>query len=124
MSMDINNAIGNVEAIRPQVPVNPVKPAEVDDTNRGGMATAYGNQEGRQQASEVMLQSAADDLNEKLAANNIQCEFKYHSDINRVSIKLVDSTTKEVVREIPSEDTLAMIKKMTELTGLIIDEKR
>jgi flagellar protein FlaG len=36
----------------------------------------------------------------------------------------VDSNTKEVIREIPSEKILDMFASMLELAGLLVDERR
>ena len=51
-------------------------------------------------------------------------EFSYHEETKRVSIKVIDQDTKEVVKEIPPEETLEMIAKMWELAGILVDEKR
>ena len=50
--------------------------------------------------------------------------FGIHEDTNRVTIKIVDKTTKEVIRELPPEKTLDMIAKVWDLAGILIDEKR
>lgn len=52
------------------------------------------------------------------------CEFTYHEISNRVSITLYDKETKEVVKEIPPEETIKMLDKLYELAGLVIDEKK
>ena len=52
------------------------------------------------------------------------CEFSYNEDVNRVSITVYDDATGEVVREIPPEESLKMLEKMWEITGLMVDEKR
>ena len=43
---------------------------------------------------------------------------------NRVTIKIVDKKTKEVIKEFPPEKTLDMIAKVWEMAGLMVDEKR
>ena len=53
-----------------------------------------------------------------------KCEFSYHEETKRVSIKVIDAETEEVIREIPPEETLEMLSKMWELAGLMVDEKR
>ena len=53
-----------------------------------------------------------------------RCEFSYHEDTKRVSIKVIDSETEEVIREIPPEETLDMLSKMWEVAGILIDEQR
>lgn len=63
---------------------------------------------------------------EKLNKNlgNSEAVFGIHEDTNRVTIKIVDKTTKEVIRELPPEKTLDMIAKVWDLAGILIDEKR
>lgn len=53
----------------------------------------------------------------------IRCEFSYHEGINRVSIKVINRETDEVIREIPPEKSLEMVEKMWELAGILIDQK-
>ena len=50
--------------------------------------------------------------------------FGIHEATNRVTIKIVDKETKEVLKEIPPEKTLDMIAKAWELAGILVDEKR
>ena len=50
--------------------------------------------------------------------------FGIHEATNRVTIKIVDKDTKEVIKELPPEKTLDMIAKAWELAGLLVDEKR
>lgn len=75
-------------------------------------------------ASDKMMQEAINEANNKLRISNRHCQFKYEKDINRVSVKLIDEDTGEVIREIPSEETLDMIRRLKEMTGLLVDEQR
>ena len=50
--------------------------------------------------------------------------FGIHEETNRVTIKIVDKDTKEVIKELPPEKTLDMIAKAWELAGILVDEKR
>ncbi len=75
-------------------------------------------------ASEQMVKDAVNEANNKLRISNRRCQFTYERDINRVSVKLIDEDTGEVIREIPSEETLDMIRRLKEMTGLLIDEQR
>ena len=63
---------------------------------------------------------------EKLNKNLSDSEavFGIHEDTNRVTIKIVDKSTKEVLKELPPEKTLDMIAKVWELAGILIDERR
>lgn len=53
-----------------------------------------------------------------------RCEFSYHEATHRVSIKVVDKDTEEVIKEIPPEESLEMLEKMWEMAGLLVDERR
>lgn len=56
--------------------------------------------------------------------NNSIAQFGIHEDTNRITIKIVDKDTKEVIKELPPEKTLDMIAKAWELAGLMVDERR
>lgn len=53
-----------------------------------------------------------------------RCEYSYHKETNRVSIKVINEDTDEVIREIPPEKSLDMLQKMWEMAGILVDEKR
>ena len=74
--------------------------------------------------SEQHIKSEISKANTRLKTQNIRCEFGYHDDTNRVTIKVLDRDTDEVIREIPPEKTLEMIQKMWELAGFLVDERR
>ena len=42
---------------------------------------------------------------------------------NRITIKIVDKETKDIIKELPPEKTLEMIAKAWELAGIMVDEK-
>ena len=56
--------------------------------------------------------------------SNSVAQYGIHEATNRVTIKIVDKTTKKVIKEFPPEETLDMIAKAWELAGLMVDEKR
>lgn len=75
-------------------------------------------------ASPQQIKDAISRANNKLKNHRTRCEFSYHEETKRVSIKVLDSDTEEVIKEIPPEETLQMVQKMWELAGILIDEKR
>ena len=76
------------------------------------------------ETSENHLKSVLSVANQKIRMTNTRCEFEYHDKTKRVSIKVIDKATDEVVREIPPEEALEMVEKIWELAGLIVDERR
>lgn len=130
-------AQGSVQ--RPQAPVQAEKPESVSDSVQAAVKVDKtisvvenaqekgqadgGDQQGKdQQASHEQIRKAVEKLNRNLG--NSEAVFGIHEDTNRVTIKIVDKTTKEVIRELPPEKTLDMIAKVWDLAGILIDEKR
>lgn len=75
-----------------------------------------------QQASNEQIKKAIEKLNKNL--NNSEAVFGIHEETNRVTIKIVDKESKEVIKELPPEKTLDLIAKAWEIAGLLVDEKR
>ena len=75
-----------------------------------------------QQASSDHVKKAVEKLNKNMS--NSEAIFGIHDATNRVTIKIVDKETKEVLKEIPPEKSLDMIAKAWELAGILVDEKR
>lgn len=75
-------------------------------------------------ASSQHIKSEISKANNRLKSHNTKCEFGYHEETKRVTIKVMDKDTEEIIREIPPEETLEMIEKLWELAGLMVDEIR
>lgn len=60
----------------------------------------------------------------KVINRNTVAEFGYNEPTNRITIKIKDKETDEVIKEIPSEKALEMLAKAWELAGILVDEKR
>ena len=70
------------------------------------------------------MKDAIDKVNKKIEPTKTRCEFSYHEETKRISIKVIDQKTEETIREIPPEETLDMLSKIWELAGLMVDERR
>jgi flagellar protein FlaG len=51
-------------------------------------------------------------------------EFSVHEQTKLIAVKVKDSETGEVIREIPPEKSLDFVAKLWEMAGIFIDEKR
>ncbi len=72
--------------------------------------------------SEATIDDAVKSANRRM--EHTRCEYSYHKETNRVSIKVINDDTDEVIREIPPEKSLDMLQKMWEMAGILVDEKR
>lgn len=71
-------------------------------------------------ASNETIKRAVNEINQH---TNTEAIFGFHDATNRVTIKIVDKESKEVIKEYPPEETLDMIAKVWELAGILVDEK-
>ena len=67
------------------------------------------------------IKKAVADLNKQMI--DTSCQFGINDTTNRVTIKIIDNNTKEVIKEYPAEETMRMIEKAWELAGIMVDEK-
>jgi flagellar protein FlaG len=69
------------------------------------------------------IRQVVDEANEKLTFANAKYELFYNSEKDRMSVKIINKDTKEVVGEIPSDNVIKLLENIWEVTGLIIDER-
>lgn len=74
--------------------------------------------------SEKMVISAIEKANKVMINANRSMEFSIHEITKEIMVKVIDTETKEVVREIPSEKLVDLVANLMELAGLIVDERR
>ena len=67
------------------------------------------------------IKKAVEQFNKNLSHSS--AIFGIHEATNRVTIKIVDKDTKEVIKEVPPEETLDMIAKVWEIAGILVDKK-
>lgn len=106
-----------IESIVASQGVKPVSVGFGGDSNE--------NEQQKDQRSEATrIKNAINEMNNKLKPTKTRCEFSYHEEVNRVSIKIRDRETNEIVKEIPPEESIKVLEKIYEIAGLLVDEKR
>lgn len=106
-----------------QVTTTPVDPTirEIEPAEKGTNQQSQ-QQMTQDQASPEQIRRAVEQLNKKMSHSS--AVFGIHDETNRVTIKIVDKETREVIKELPPEKTLDMIAKVWEMAGILIDERR
>lgn len=94
----------------------------VAGTNQSNANQNRNGQEGKPAPSNETVKRTVDNLNKNMS--DTEAVFGIHDGTNRVTIKIVDKKTKEVIKEFPPEKTLDMIEKVWEMAGIMVDEKR
>ena len=68
------------------------------------------------------LEGLVDDVNAIIFGPESHFEFKVHDRTGRVLVKLIDTKTAEVIKEIPPEKLVDMMANLWELVGILVDE--
>lgn len=103
------------------VMVNDPQTVAVSKVNENPSGQESGN-ESQSNFDEEAMRRAVKEMNKK--SENVESQFGIHEKTNRITIKIVDKKTKEVIKELPPEKTLDMIAKVWEMAGMFVDEKR
>ena len=73
--------------------------------------------------TKAKVQEAVTKMNEMLEINNNASKFMYHEGLERYYVTVVDSSTEEVVKEIPPRKLLDAFYEMQKMLGMIVDEE-
>lgn len=73
--------------------------------------------------SKTELKTSVDEIN-RLLKDTSEVHFSVDKDSGQYVVKVIDNETKEVLRQLPSEESLAISKNLNRtLKGLLIDSK-
>lgn len=130
MTVDALNGINNISYQTKPVQDSAPQVLGAEQINNIAVGMASGVREKQlqskaiQQPSEDEIQKAIHQANRRAQFGHTSAQFSYHEESHSIAVKIIDSETNEVIREIPSEETLEMISRMWDLAGIMIDEKR
>jgi flagellar protein FlaG len=74
--------------------------------------------------SEKMLTGIVKEANKAIMMYNRSLEFSVHEKTKDIIVRVIDTETKEVIREIPPEKILDLVASILEMAGLLVDERR
>ena len=118
----INSSIAGVGSIwrAPQAPpsssllpsaeANAVR--ELEDTGQGVVPV-----------DERAVQESVDKLNAFIRPYVTSLQFSIDKDLGKVVVKVMDTETKEVIKQIPSEAVLELAKALGKVEGLLVEQQ-
>lgn len=74
--------------------------------------------------SERVVIEAIEKANKAIQGGNRRFEFSIHDETNQIMVKVYDSETDKLIKEIPNEKILDMVAKICEMAGILVDERR
>jgi len=109
--------------VRLETPIDPQRvptsnsSGEVRAVEQAAADTAAGEPQRRQ------VEEALHHVRNFVEPFNRNIEFSLDDDTGKVVVKVIDVTTKEVLKQIPSEEMLAIAKALDRLQGLLVRSK-
>lgn len=76
-----------------------------------------------QPASKAELNDAAENVQKFVNTINSNLNFRVDDDTGEMVVKVVDATTQDVIRQIPSAEMLAIAKALDRIQGLLVNQK-
>jgi len=81
-------------------------------------------QQGSVKLNDSTVIDAIEKANKAIVISGRQLEFSIHEKTKEIMVKVIDTETKEVIREIPPEKILDMVACILEMAGILVDERR
>ena len=75
------------------------------------------------EATREALEDAVKQVNDFLKPINNSIQFNVDDDTGKTIVKVIDLTTKDVIRQFPSEEMLAIASAIDKMKGLLIQQK-
>lgn len=119
--MDGGGNVTNASGFAKENMVVNTKAMNDQSSGEGDQLTVQQKEQAKQSGQ---IRKAVDEINKSATGSQSEAIFGIHDDTNRITIKIVDKKTKEVIKEYPPEKTLDMIAKVWEMAGIMVDEKR
>jgi flagellar protein FlaG len=103
---------------------DPITIKHVSESEQKHISDITGSEKNAMSVGEKVLIEAIEKANKVALGRNTSFRFSVHEATKRISVKVLDKETNEVIREIPPEKVLDMVARMWEMAGIIVDEKR
>lgn len=120
-----------VEQIAPNQPPEAVVqrrqqpvPPEEQKQGSGPPPEAVVREERSSRSLEQTLAAAIEHANRMLEIRGRSFNYSVHEPTNELIVRVIDTETDELIKEIPPEEILDLVAKMWELAGIFVDERR
>lgn len=68
------------------------------------------------------LEKTVNKANEHIMGVNTQLQYRIHEGTDRIMVKLIDTKSQDVIREIPPEKMLDLVAEIWKRVGLVVDK--
>ena len=111
----LNGDETGIQATAPQTQVQSADSPDQDKTK------ADADKQKKNPMDEKTVSQMTKELNKLMSKINCDLEFQYHKEVNVMSVKMIDKSTQEVIKEYPPEDMIKGMIKAKEWIGAFLD---
>lgn len=116
-----NSMAGNTPSIASTG--SPPAPAASAPVSAAPVQTANAVQQASMTPSLDQVKQAVQQINSAMQSNARGLEFSLDDESDRTIVKVVDTQTQKVIRQIPTEEALAIAKSLEKAIGSLVKEK-
>lgn len=121
--MDLG-ALGNTATNVQKTPVQQPSPVSLKAAETPAPElTAQAVQRPAAEPSMDQVKQAVQDINKSMRSLSQGLEFSIDADTKQTIVKVIDPQTKEIIRQMPSQDALEIAKALDQVLGKLIKEK-
>lgn len=117
---EINNAVAPALPSNTRSVVQPSNAEGVRETTSSVQSNARTEQSKDAQVRPEELKSAVEKVQAFVSATTSDVNFSIDKDSGNTVVKVIDRSTKEVIRQIPSKEMLEMAQALDRLQGLLV----
>jgi len=82
------------------------------------------NEEKQASPDKAVLPEIAKGIEPRISTfKNTGISFSINKDLGKMVVKVIDKDTDEVIRQIPPEEMMRVMARMTEIVGMLMDKK-
>ena len=79
---------------------------------------------GEDPVSEKAIKDAVEKVNKAISGSSRSFQYSIHEKTKDIIVKVIDTDSNEVIREIPPRKILDLVASLMEMAGILIDERR
>ncbi len=98
------------------------KASRISQSNKNELRNGSDGREGGGY-NRAELEESLDTLNHMMKDLERSFEFTIHESTERLMIRVLNSDTEEIIREIPPEKILDIVASIEEMVGILVDER-
>lgn len=111
-----------IEKSYAQADTAPVRTATARSASSASSQGVQATEQNDQEPSRAQLDQAVSELNQSSQIKTQGLEFSVDEDSQRTVVKVIDQETKEVLRQIPTKEALALAKAFDAAKGSLISQ--